>query len=400
MQLRTSKAAHWARSQSEKPNIAIITHPFQERGSNLPIDNMVAVARPLANRLLLITGEGYTGSPRGTEIIKIKATRRTSFVSRALEQAVVHAKDVRLLLKLRGQIDILLFFSGTPFPVPLVFAQTLGMKCFIVLVGMGESASLMQAVKGRGGDRAFGELIRLYLSEAAERASYHFSDKLIVYSPAVIDLIGLAKHSRKIVVAREHFLNFEQYRFKDDLERRDNVVGFIGRLSEEKGVLNFVQAMPAVLSARSDVTFCLVGEGKLEGDIEAFIDKHALRSKVKLAGFIPHHKLPDYLTRLKLLVVPSYAEGLPNVVLEAMACGTPVLATPVGSVPDVIADKETGFLMRDNSPSSVAQSVVDTLACPDLRRIAVNARTLVEAEFRFEKIEETWKSLIWSAKDE
>jgi glycosyltransferase involved in cell wall biosynthesis len=223
---------------------------------------------------------------------------------------------------------------------------------------------------------------------------------LIVYSPAVIDLIGLAKHSRKIVVAREHFLNFEQYRFKDDLERRDNVVGFIGRLSEEKGVLNFVQAMPAVLSARSDVTFCLVGEGKLEGDIEAFIDKHALRSKVKLAGFIPHHKLPDYLTRLKLLVVPSYAEGLPNVVLEAMACGTPVLATPVGSVPDVIADKETGFLMRDNSPSSVAQSVVDTLACPDLRRIAVNARTLVEAEFRFEKIEETWKSLIWSAKDE
>ena len=97
----------------------------------------------------------------------------------------------------------------------------------------------------------------------------------------------------------------------------------------------------------------------------------------------PHQELPDYLTRLKLLVLPSYTEGLPNNVLEAMACGTPVLATSVGAIPDVVPrDKETGFLVRDNSPPCLAKNIVEALTDPELKRIALNARNFVENEFQ------------------
>jgi D-inositol-3-phosphate glycosyltransferase len=79
--------------------------------------------------------------------------------------------------------------------------------------------------------------------------------------------------------------------------------------------------------------------------------------------------------------------------LEAMACGTPVLATSVGGVP-VIKDKETGFLLRDNSPGCIAKGIVDTLSDPNLEKIAVNARSLVQSKFRYESAVKTWADVL------
>ena len=74
----------------------------------------------------------------------------------------------------------------------------------------------------------------------------------------------------------------------------------------------------------------------MKDNIEAYLVKNNLSDTVKLTGWIPHGELPKYLNELKLLVVPSYTEGLPNIVLEAMACGTPILETSVGGIPDFI----------------------------------------------------------------
>jgi glycosyltransferase involved in cell wall biosynthesis len=99
---------------------------------------------------------------------------------------------------------------------------------------------------------------------------------------------------------------------------------------------------------------------------------------------MPYDEIPKYLNELKLLVLPSYTEGLPNTMLEAMACGTPVLATAVGAVPDIIKDGETGFIMEDNSPDCIARNVLRALSHPNLEQIADNAHSLVEKEFTYE----------------
>ena len=103
--------------------------------------------------------------------------------------------------------------------------------------------------------------------------------------------------------------------------------------------------------------------------------KENLNNKVELTGWIPHDELPDYSNMLKLIVLPSYTEGLPNIMLEVMACGTPVLATPVGAIPDVINDGENRFLMENNSQECIAENVITS--------IVSNLKTPDKIHFRF-----------------
>jgi glycosyltransferase involved in cell wall biosynthesis len=175
---------------------------------------------------------------------------------------------------------------------------------------------------------------------------------------------------------------------------RKNIIGYIGRLSSEKGIMNFVKSMPYILDNCRETVFMVGGDGPLTKEIKEYINDNNLQSHVKIMGWIPHQELPEYLNDIKLLVLPSFTEGLPNIMLEAMACGTPVLTTPVGSIPDFIEDGETGFIMEDNSPKSLAQNVFRGLSHPNMDIIAKNARRLVEQEFSFEKAVESYKDII------
>jgi glycosyltransferase involved in cell wall biosynthesis len=396
--LRESDASKGLDTKRQKPNVGIITNENFTRSGETPLNNLIALVSPLTNRLFVITGD-YSNSTPGVQVIKIKFTPRRSVVARVFQQGLTHLRILRLLGKLHNELDILIHIFGTPFPVPLLIAQALNTKYFIILATLGAGPHT-QALKDSESPRQFGELTKLRVEAMLERISYYFANKLIVYSPSVIDEMKLRRYYKKIVVAHRHFVNFDEYRFKDNVELRDKIVGYVGRITAEKGIWNFVKAIPKILRVEDDVTFFIAGEGPLDDEIRTYLDKHDVRNKVQLTGWIPHQKLPDYLTRLKLLVLPSYNEGLPNVMLEAMACGTPVLAANIASIPDVIKDKETGFLIQENSPTSLADTIVETLACSDLKRIVANARALVEREFRYEKLIKTWENIIWDKEDQ
>ncbi|MDD1775204.1 MAG: glycosyltransferase family 4 protein, partial [Methanobacterium sp.] len=198
----------------------------------------------------------------------------------------------------------------------------------------------------------------------------------------------------KTIIAHEHYIDLNNFNINEPLNKRKKQIGYLGRLSEEKGIMNLIRAIPAILEKDPEVSFLIVGDGPLKSDIEAFINKYNLEHKVILVGRIPHNEMAKYLNEVKLIVIPSYTEGLPNVMLEAMACGTPVLATPVGGIPDVVRDEKTGFIMETNVEECLAKHSVRAINHPCLNQIALNARDLIEKEFSFTKAVESYDHIL------
>lgn len=148
------------------------------------------------------------------------------------------------------------------------------------------------------------------------------------------------------------------------------------------------------MKKENEIKFVIGGDGNMFNKIKEFIDKNKLNDKVKILGWVPHDELSNYMNDFKLVVLPSYTEGLPNIMLEAMACGTPVLATPVGAIPDVIKDGETGFIMENNSPECIAKNVIRALEHPDLERIVESAKVLVEREYTYEAAVKGYREIL------
>lgn len=118
----------------------------------------------------------------------------------------------------------------------------------------------------------------------------------------------------------------------------------VGNLVELKGHQLVIEALLTL----SDVNLAIIGEGPLELPLKAFVKKHNLTSRVKFLGGMKQPNLPSYYASADCLVLASSREGWPNVLLEAMACGTPVIATKVWGTPEVITSEDAGILVDRN----------------------------------------------------
>jgi len=358
----------------KKANIGILTFPISEAG-NIPLSNLVDILEPLSNNFYLIAGNaGYTffKDDKRIHAYGTKHERGANTFTRIIKYICVQLKISYQLAKVAKKVDLWIFFiGGDSLLLPMLTAKLLREK--VVLAFAGSSVGTIKSAN----DNFFKPV------EILSKINCMLSNRIILYSPNLIKEWNLEKYRNKISIVHRHFLDFDKFKMKKKFGERDNLVGYIGRLSEEKGTLNFVKAILEIIKERDDLEFLIGGDGQLRGEIKKYLDENDLTDRVKLTGWIPHDELPDYLNELKLVVLPSYTEGLPNIMIEAMACGTPVLATPVGGIPDVIKDSETGFIMENNSLGCIAENVMRVLEYPDLEKIIKNARELVEREFTY-----------------
>lgn len=160
------------------------------------------------------------------------------------------------------------------------------------------------------------------------------------------------------------------------------IVGSAGRLSREKGFEFLVDAAAAVLSSHPNTGFVLFGDGPLREPIAQRIRDKNLEGRFVLPGFC--HELDAFLPHVDAFVLPSFTEGLPNVVLEAFAAGVPVIATAVGGTPEVVEDGTNGYLVPPGDAATLADRIARLLAEPHERiAMGLRGRTKVEQEFSF-----------------
>ncbi|WP_458377610.1 glycosyltransferase family 4 protein [Pseudomonas fluorescens] len=138
----------------------------------------------------------------------------------------------------------------------------------------------------------------------------------------------------------------------------------VGRLCEQKGQLLLLEAARLLAAQGVEFEIVLAGDGEMRGQIEALIAQHGLQSKVRITGWISSDQVRTEILAARALVLPSFAEGLPVVIMEAMALRRPVLTTYVAGIPELVRQGENGWLFPAGEVEALAAAMADCLAQP------------------------------------
>ena len=165
----------------------------------------------------------------------------------------------------------------------------------------------------------------------------------------------------------------------------------VGRLIEKKGFADLVRACSLLHGDGFSFRCRIVGKGELEAELRALIAELGLEEQVELAGPIPREQLLDVYPRASVVVAPCVIgadgnrDGLPTVLVEAMALGVPVVATDVTGIPELVENGRTGLLVPQHHPEALAAAIRRVLAEPAWAESLVRAgRARVEREFDLE----------------
>lgn len=178
---------------------------------------------------------------------------------------------------------------------------------------------------------------------------------------------------------------------RDDSERR---ILFVGRLTEQKRPQNLVNAVAAMaVQPGKSVVVDFLGDGELRSELQQLIFATGLSGCVRLHGY--QSNVAEWMAQADVLALPSAWEGLPNVVLEAMAHGLPVIATNVDGVPEIIEHGVTGWIIPPDDVAALTDALTNLLADINGRRLVANrAFDVVQQHFRWDTAVEAFDGLL------
>ncbi|AOW79057.1 hypothetical protein A3Q34_09495 [Colwellia sp. PAMC 20917] len=157
-------------------------------------------------------------------------------------------------------------------------------------------------------------------------------------------------------------VNFEKFSVAEKPSRKSLKLLFIGNLIKTKGVFELVKAAKKLAEEKVDFELSIIGSGPEANNLKSYIVENDLSASVKLIGGVPHKQLDQWFAKSHALILPSYREGVPNVIMEALATGTAVVATKVGGIPEVITHKVNGILLNDYQPDSIYKGIKQVMA--------------------------------------
>jgi colanic acid/amylovoran biosynthesis glycosyltransferase len=202
----------------------------------------------------------------------------------------------------------------------------------------------------------------------------------------------------KLQVEPDHvhlIYNFIDSRFFRDIgcKTENLTVLFCGRLVAQKGIDVLMKAFAIVVKNVPNARLILVGDGAQRSSIEKLIIDLNLSAHVEVKGAVPFHKVSEYLSSAHIFVLPSIYEGTPNVLLQAMATGLPIVATKVGGIPDLVNDDVDGLLVEPKDAVALAKAIQLLLVNNELAERFRHSAHKKALAFKTEKIVEKYLNL-------
>ena len=173
---------------------------------------------------------------------------------------------------------------------------------------------------------------------------------------------------------------------KKSLAKKEGDVFLVtsGRLARKNAIDDIISALTLL---PENISLLIIGKGDEGPNLQKQAKELKVSDRVKFLGFLPYKDIPKYLSVCDIFIRPSRSEGFGNSFIEAMAAGLPVIATPVGGIPDFVDDKETGFFASPDNPQSIKVAVMTLLNDKTLRdNIVQKAQNRVLGGYSWDRI--------------
>ena len=271
------------------------------------------------------------------------------------------------------------FWLSGPMILPFLFCKLTGKKTVVFLYGKTRYKQDKPSL--------YASLISRIMRFMARHA-----DKIGVETPSVLAQWSLPERCAGKV--------FDLHLYVDDsgadtvpYEQRGPVVGMACRLQGNKHPLEAIEAFHRLRGAFPDWTLEIAGDGPEYERCRERVAALGEEDRIRMHGWVDNREMASYYGRWRLLLFPSNYEGLPNSVIESLRCGTPVLASPVGGIPDVIEEGETGWFLPGTTVEAMEAALSGLLKRDDLGDAGGRAEAFARKAFSFEDVLERFRTV-------
>jgi N-acetyl-alpha-D-glucosaminyl L-malate synthase BshA len=279
------------------------------------------------------------------------------FTLKKIKPDIIHAQNLDMgvggvLAKLFLKIPYVVYGRGTDVYSPWIFKKTISK---IIIKNAGAAITLTEDMKK--------EMTKIYSRD-------------ISVIPNGLD------------INKFNNLSKENIRRSMNISNDEKIIIFVGRLHPIKGVEYLIESMDFIRQNDVKTKLIIVGDGVGRKKLEKLVNKFDLSKNVLFVGIISNEDIPKYLTLSDILVLPSLKEGFPNILLEAMASGLPIVATNVGGIPEIIKNGENGFLVEPKNPKAISEKVLSLFENNEIRRMIIEKNREDAKKYNWENITE------------
>jgi len=215
------------------------------------------------------------------------------------------------------------------------------------------------------------------------------SDKIITVSNAVMRHalnLGASYEKIKVIPNGVDLKEFNPGEYRKTEEKR---IVFVGRLFPNKGIQYLIEAAPVILSRYPNVEFIIIGKGPMEAELKKLIGRLNLEHAFRFLGIVP--SVSEIMRQCNIFVRPSLTEGMPLTILEAMACGLPVIASKIPGTSEIVKDGETGILIKPGDVKQLSNAIIKLIEDEDYaRRIKERAYEFIKNHYSWDRIAEEY----------
>lgn len=374
--------------------LCVVTHPLGAAGENATRTLLDILTELCPVSLVTANLPADSTINDDHEVVELTSKGSGNSISTAAGRFLINQIRMCAVIGRRPE-ETILFFGATAYLLPILFASLTGKT--VVVEPRGDVPLTLRL----NWERRIPHILAKFLAgmvRGAERVGFLIADAVVTYTPGMATSLGLNTESAKVYPHGARYVDTERFEPTVPFDDREAVVGFVGRLDEEKGIRDLAKIAKRL---PDDITFRFVGDGPLSEWLESELSSEISAGSVELTGWVDHDIVAEELNRMKLLVMPSQpTEGLPTTILEAMSCGTPVYASPVSGVPDVVSTDETGLLMDPDDLSTIVNQTERILQDDSLLQMSDNCRELIRQTYTFHAAVERYGGILAQVAEE